>query len=45
MSERNLVRTDDLIRTMDDDGRVHVFEVQPDGSLEELLAPGECAGD
>jgi len=42
MAEQVLVHTsDDTIYVMDDYGRVHVYEVQPDGSLIEVLAPGK----
>lgn len=40
MAERVLVYTsDDSIYVMDDWGRVHVYEVEADGSLVEVLAP------
>lgn len=40
MSEQVLVHTsDDTIYVMDDYGRVHVYEVEADGSLVEVLGP------
>jgi hypothetical protein len=41
VAEKVLVYTsDDTIYVMDDYGGVHVYEVEPDGSLTEVLAPG-----